>query len=878
MPVNVGQIVISLGANTQAFSIEMDRAAQVAAKSTGQIQGSLQKLSGGAFRPVSEGAEQMGKKIKEAGEHGVTGVQATSAALRTLEGGITNNLRAAERFLATTLGLGPALKNLFPVAGALALGGVLFELVEKAVKLYDALKQLQEAPARIASEFGKINSALVTANDELAVANDKVANEIARLSGKPENGLKLALDEARVAADRLGEALQKNLDEVQKLLTQESVSGLKSFFTGKASTKGIETQIFGEDGYGGFKAKIADITDKYQALLASTTTGTDAASIRAKERNDLEAQYGKIIADVTKQLKDRQDLQAKREFLQAHPQLGDLTGQTRSNLEDTPQDQGIAIAILKGLRRNLLSEANSVNLQTTSADQNAVLAQKKTAGYAYTTTPDADPFGKTIARDRAELAGLRIELEAVQSSTFGGVIAKGAAEAGKQISALTEELKASGKKLSPDQQGQIFQAQFQIEAAKNLNAERKKGEELESQMSKAFDEQIDKERELARTQAQKIADIRQETSETQRLAAAQLGGLDAVRAAQLANVDSRVKVGQIDQDEADAIKAKMTAEEQLKDVESAIKSTRENSLATLERQRLVLIQIGASEQDLRKNSQEIQKVQTQLVLATGSWSDGIKAAFRAMSTGAQSSAQDAFNFFQSTFQSINSSLTALIEGQKVTWAGFFRGIASELAKIGLNKLESTIGGIILGKGNGGSNDPSKPSGTQANPIYTHVLNMGSGSGTGGGIGTVTDDGTSGDGSDAAAGGGSRIGSFIGGIASKLGGFFSSIFGKLFGAIGGAARSFGGFFANGGDIAGNQAYVVGEQGPELFVPRGSGAIVPNRALGGGASYYIDARGADEAAVDRRVRASLVAVHGSAVRTSAAVAADAAKRRP
>lgn len=40
-----------------------------------------------------------------------------------------------------------------------------------------------------------------------------------------------------------------------------------------------------------------------------------------------------------------------------------------------------------------------------------------------------------------------------------------------------------------------------------------------------------------------------------------------------------------------------------------------------------------------------------------------------------------------------------------------------------------------------------------------------------------------------------------------------------------------FRAKGGPVASGSPYIVGEQGPELFVPRASGAIVPNDALGG-----------------------------------------------
>jgi len=39
-------------------------------------------------------------------------------------------------------------------------------------------------------------------------------------------------------------------------------------------------------------------------------------------------------------------------------------------------------------------------------------------------------------------------------------------------------------------------------------------------------------------------------------------------------------------------------------------------------------------------------------------------------------------------------------------------------------------------------------------------------------------------------------------------------------------------AVGGPVSSNTPYMVGERGPELFVPNGSGNIVPNNKLGGG----------------------------------------------
>ena len=61
------------------------------------------------------------------------------------------------------------------------------------------------------------------------------------------------------------------------------------------------------------------------------------------------------------------------------------------------------------------------------------------------------------------------------------------------------------------------------------------------------------------------------------------------------------------------------------------------------------------------------------------------------------------------------------------------------------------------------------------------------------------------------------------------GFGARIGGTVGRAIG--ALGFGGGRAMGGPVSGGTAYMVGEQGPELFVPKGSGTIVPNGARGG-----------------------------------------------
>jgi hypothetical protein len=52
------------------------------------------------------------------------------------------------------------------------------------------------------------------------------------------------------------------------------------------------------------------------------------------------------------------------------------------------------------------------------------------------------------------------------------------------------------------------------------------------------------------------------------------------------------------------------------------------------------------------------------------------------------------------------------------------------------------------------------------------------------------------------------------------------------------KAFGGGKAIGGNVVGGTSYLVGERGPELFIPQSSGSIVPNNSLGSGDSTVIN----------------------------------------
>ena len=61
---------------------------------------------------------------------------------------------------------------------------------------------------------------------------------------------------------------------------------------------------------------------------------------------------------------------------------------------------------------------------------------------------------------------------------------------------------------------------------------------------------------------------------------------------------------------------------------------------------------------------------------------------------------------------------------------------------------------------------------------------------------------------------------------------------------GGVPSYGGGMAKGGKVSGGTSYLVGEKGPELFMPGRSGSIIPNNAMGGAnVTVNVDASGSN-----------------------------------
>lgn len=155
------------------------------------VQAALQTLT--AYAPVAITARNASQGFGTAAANAARGIGgvgrgaggvispviAASAAIRGLEGNFGSSVRAGERFLVTTLKLGPILQAAFPIFGAIAMLGIIDILSEHVGHVVDAYKNM--GAAAVNAEIAAINAGdkIVKSQQESLFSADTVARAFA---------------------------------------------------------------------------------------------------------------------------------------------------------------------------------------------------------------------------------------------------------------------------------------------------------------------------------------------------------------------------------------------------------------------------------------------------------------------------------------------------------------------------------------------------------------------------------------------------------------------------------------------------------------------------------------------------------------------------
>ncbi|HUN99234.1 MAG TPA: hypothetical protein VMU69_23760, partial [Bradyrhizobium sp.] len=661
------------------------------------------------------------------------------------------------------------------------------------------------------------------------------------------NGVAIALQEARNAAFEFGKTIDADIDKINQLLKSNSLGFWAGLATGSIGNEDVQKnfqaqyrnsvmpKILAMDEaarnmkstdqadptHQAYIAARAAVNDAMQGIIDSAYQSIDAA----KNRHDQALRSGSFglggLVSAYESRSPQAVIDANRDVInmmkQAQQQL-QLMGAVSSTEGQIKAKQAILDS-----SREFNAEQKRQAAEQMQASREALEQEK--ADHDMTLADEASFWISRAATNRSGALGFRAAIDEANKAI--------AQQRAQNMRARDTFDRIAGQPMEYDlsKESQPFissQSQEQVQFLRNLNQ--------------------------SAVQRQQMADALAELSVRQAAAQGQMTELNAARAMAALHTDQYAR-------ELDALQAKL-AEVQS---DPALRIEDRNS------------QISALQDqiDQLNGNRVIQQVRDQaaqnspVVRAMNEW---VKAA-----TDLPQHFADALT---EGLNSINSGLsTSLLGKPHETGREYRQGISNALAGsargIGSGLLNDVLrqgeGGLLKMLGFGGA---GKPDGSQALPFWVRNASSVPGTGGGGGFAGGLPFGLH------LPGMGNEWGSTTQQSASGRGGFgglLRSVVGMFHpggGSSSGGASGDGGFgddtdtgfdipfFAGGGDVLANHPAIVGEQGPELFMPSSAGRIIPNDQLGGGGDthVHVDARGSSnpaetEMAVHRAMRAYL-----------------------
>ena len=790
-----------------------------------------------------------------------TDQMAASSVVRELNG--NGGIRSIERFLTIIPGVSGALRTLFPIIGAAGLAGLLFDMGERGV---EAFEKIQGAADATRSAFQDQHDKAQITIDDLEIENQKIQDQIDKLSGHPNNGLATALLEAKKMADALVDSLQEDRKQLEALLKEHDTGFLGKVFgglgLGPASTGQQQEEMLADQlglteaarrARGSYDEEMAGAKDDGARKAA---TARYNAAVRAAFQSQIDTYTGEAVR--LKKAQDDANQRTMESFTATQGQVG--MGSMVDNTQKIADAQGRVQQLQDMMQREMLNASiYSRNVTLGGLKQDKGSASDKAA------EAQMKGFEDTLNKRK-----LDEQLGIVDEINFWEAMLVPAQQYADNVQKINEKLAGLTQ--------EYYRMLDQI-AAKAVAEQKRAQEQLQRQdeqmlsMMKQWEEQDSRraaaQAKLAEAQTKNADAMAEQAIQFQVMTGALSRHDAAVQMAALHAADYRAQLEELDREEAEDKQRSMLTEDE-RATRQADRDIRRTNI-TGERNRSAI-----------SDQQQIDNT-TLLGASTD--------ALREFTAQALDSAKQMQEFVSNALSSVND---AILSGKK----GSFREAGGQIAKSGARALLQEAEGRML-KALGLSD--KKPKGTPTDPIYVKQVGGGgqtSSDGSGGlasilqgfGGGGVADSLSS-----AVSGGASSAISGIGGLLSGLGGD-TAVADTISTAVEGGADAGAGigtflsglgdlaFFADGTPpLSADTMAIVGERGPELLnLPRGS-SVTPNHALpkmGGDTHMYsIDARGStDPAQTEAAVHRVMQQYVPGIVQASVGANRDAALRRP
>lgn len=303
-------------------------------------------LATAKFVNLGNDAENSGKRIQ--GAFGKIDTREAKGGIMLLGEEIGIHLpRHVQAFLATLPGIGVAMAAAFPILAVVAIGKALFDFTEK-------LQKHKEEAEKAAVAMNELTISTGRHAEALTISRLKIEDHIRTLEGKPtQNGLRIALEEARKAADDLADSIQKDVNKEAELLGKLQQGTLSKWLSGPDSSQDmvqgfIEAAKKREDL--SQQIALAETADEKKALQEQLRihdkAWDDRVAYELKHTKDQIAnpKKGTATDDNTLETKEfdiipKEELEAKRTMLQQMAALGKNFRTQETEGEKTAADQ-----------------------------------------------------------------------------------------------------------------------------------------------------------------------------------------------------------------------------------------------------------------------------------------------------------------------------------------------------------------------------------------------------------------------------------------------------------------------------------------------------------------------------------------------------------
>jgi hypothetical protein len=296
-----------------------------------------------AIERARKGIKNLQRDMESSGHATVSSMQASSAAIRTLEGNLQNNIRATERFISMIPGVGAALQAAFPVIGAIAFLGVIKKVGDEFV---ETVNKAKNAGDTIRNAFSQSTLSTQEQNAALELTNEKLQDQIDKIKGvSGQNALKEQLIESRIEALKLASALDSDAAKMQALIKENGVGITGQISAGLLgnrvantnSTTGNLDRDAAENQSHAYDISQAELTKNPATIASAVKSATDALQRQINGYEKALSDFNKLSVGVNAHKYD-----ANKAFLQGAIQQnqGQLTA-----LQDRQQNSSLTGAL-----------------------------------------------------------------------------------------------------------------------------------------------------------------------------------------------------------------------------------------------------------------------------------------------------------------------------------------------------------------------------------------------------------------------------------------------------------------------------------------------------------------------------------------------------